>query len=69
VQLDDGTRLQAGEVILSAGVYGSAAVLLRSRIGPGADLRDIGIPVLVDHGNACSLFPRLAPHRELTGKR
>jgi choline dehydrogenase len=48
VQLDDGTQLEAGEVILSAGVYGSAAVLLRSGIGPAADLRDIGIPVLVD---------------------
>jgi len=48
VRLADGTTLSAGEVILSAGVYGSAAVLLRSGLGPAADLRALGIPVLAD---------------------
>jgi choline dehydrogenase len=48
VQLEDGTRLRAAEVILSAGVYGSPAVLLRSGIGPTSDLRGMGIPVVVD---------------------
>lgn len=47
-QIADGTQLQAGEVILSAGVYGSAAILLRSGIGPAGDLRALGIPVVAD---------------------
>ncbi|MCA9058191.1 MAG: GMC family oxidoreductase N-terminal domain-containing protein [Planctomycetaceae bacterium] len=36
------------EVILSAGVIGSAQCLLSSGIGPAADLRALGIPVVVD---------------------
>jgi choline dehydrogenase len=48
VRLADGTTLPAGEVILSAGVYGSAAVLLRSGVGPARDLHALGIPVLAD---------------------
>lgn len=58
VQLANGEQLLAAEVILSAGSYGSAAILLRSGIGPGEDLRALEIaqvaelPVgqsLVDH--------------------
>jgi choline dehydrogenase len=48
VRLDGGKIVPSAEVILSAGVYGSAAVLLRSGIGPAADLRAQGIPVLAD---------------------
>lgn len=36
------------EVILSAGTIGSPALLMRSGIGPGAHLRDLGIPVAHD---------------------
>lgn len=42
------TRIRAGQVILCAGVYGSAEILLRSGIGPAAELRRLGIPVVSD---------------------
>ena len=42
------TQIRAGQVILCAGVYGSAEILLRSGIGPAADLRRLGIPVVSD---------------------
>lgn len=48
VQLANGEQIQAGEVILSAGSYGSAAILLRSGVGPFDHLRDLGIPVVKD---------------------
>jgi choline dehydrogenase len=38
----------AGEVIVSAGVYGSPQVLQLSGIGPGAELQRLGIEVLKD---------------------
>ena len=44
----DGTEYRGREVILSAGSYGTAAILLRSGIGPADDLTALGIPVLVD---------------------
>jgi choline dehydrogenase len=44
----DGTVLRAREVVLSAGAYGSAAILLRSGIGPERDLRALGIEVVAD---------------------
>ncbi|MET9297283.1 GMC family oxidoreductase [Streptomyces sp. NPDC003077] len=46
VLLADGRTLRAPEVILSAGTYGSAAVLLRSGIGPPRHLRHLEIPVV-----------------------
>ncbi|KAF9902303.1 hypothetical protein EC991_005043 [Linnemannia zychae] len=48
VLTSDGVELRAGEVILSAGAYGSAAILLRSGIGPADDLRALDIPVVAD---------------------
>jgi choline dehydrogenase len=48
VGLIDGTDIDAGVVILAAGVYGSPAVLMRSGIGPEGHLREIGIPVRVN---------------------
>ena len=43
-----GPRAAKGEVILSAGSIGSAQLLLLSGIGPGRDLLDLGIPVVLD---------------------
>jgi choline dehydrogenase len=42
----DGTVYRADEVVLSAGTFGSAAILLRSGVGPSADLRSLGIEVV-----------------------
>lgn len=44
----DGEPVDAGEVILSAGAPYSPALLLRSGIGPAADLRALGIDSVVD---------------------
>jgi choline dehydrogenase len=44
----DGREVRGREVVLCAGAYGSPAILLRSGIGPAADLRGLGIPVVAD---------------------
>ena len=71
----DGTTYRAHEVILSGGTYGSPAILLRSGVGPAADLAALGIDVvtelpvgqrLQDHSmfyNAYALSPE---HLEMT---
>jgi choline dehydrogenase len=43
-----GAQISAGDVILSAGSYASPAVLLRSGVGPAADLAALGIDVVAD---------------------
>lgn len=43
-----GTVYPANEVILSAGTYGSPAILLRSGIGPAHDLVELGITAIAD---------------------
>jgi choline dehydrogenase len=43
-----GAEIPAGEVILSSGTYGSPAILLRSGVGPAADLTALGIDVVAD---------------------
>jgi choline dehydrogenase len=51
VRLADGTEFDAGAVVLSAGVYGSPPILLRSGVGPRgqvADLAGVG-ENLADH--------------------
>jgi choline dehydrogenase len=48
VRTVDGTPYTAGQVILSAGSVGSAAILLRSGIGPARDLTDLGIEIVAD---------------------
>lgn len=48
VHLIDGSVERATTTILSAGVYGSPAILLRSGIGPANDMRVLGIPVIAD---------------------
>ena len=48
VRLVDGTEISAAWIVISAGTYGSPAVLMRSGIGPADQLRAIGINVAVD---------------------
>ena len=48
VELLDGTLVHAGWVVLCAGTYGSPSILLRSGIGPAADLRALDIAVVAD---------------------
>jgi choline dehydrogenase len=43
-----GAEIPAGEVILCGGSYGSPAILLRSGVGPAADLAELGITVVAD---------------------
>lgn len=40
--------VEADEIVLSAGVYGTPAILQRSGIGPAAVLQPLGIPVAAD---------------------
>jgi choline dehydrogenase len=72
-----GTRhvVRADRVVLAAGAYGSAPILLRSGIGPADELRALGIvprvelPVgrhLMEHP-ATSLFIRLDPKHVMVG--
>jgi choline dehydrogenase len=48
--LHDGRELvlEAGRVVLTAGTYGTPAILLRSGIGPAQDLERLGIDVVLD---------------------
>jgi choline dehydrogenase len=48
VELLDGSVIEAGHVVLCAGVYGDPPILMRSGIGPADELRSHGIPVLAD---------------------
>ncbi len=48
VRTADGREIQGRHVVLCAGAYGSPAILLRSGIGPAADLRSLGIPIVAD---------------------
>ena len=48
VRLADGETIATGRVILSAGVYGSPAILLRSGVGPREDLEALGIETVCD---------------------
>jgi choline dehydrogenase len=43
-----GVEIPAGEVILSGGSYGTPAILLRSGVGPAADLSTLDIEVVAD---------------------
>ena len=46
IRLINGEEILGGEIIVSGGSYGSPAILMRSGIGPAADLRKLDIPVV-----------------------
>jgi choline dehydrogenase len=48
VRTADGREIRGREVVLCAGAYASPAILLRSGIGPAAELGQLGIPVVAD---------------------
>lgn len=53
VELADGQRYFANEVVLSAGVVHSPAILMRSGVGPARSLQALDIPVLADLPVGC----------------
>jgi choline dehydrogenase-like flavoprotein len=48
VGLTNGTVVESGWVVVSAGTYGSPPILMRSGIGPAEHLRSVGVPVRAD---------------------
>jgi choline dehydrogenase len=50
VELVDGAVVEAGHVVLCAGVYGNPPILMRSGVGPADQLHALDIDVLADLG-------------------
>jgi choline dehydrogenase len=48
VRLGDGSTIAGDQIVVCAGTYGSPTLLLRSGIGPGDELREIGIGVVAE---------------------
>ena len=48
VQLTSGEEVRAHRTVPEAGSLGSAAILMRSGIGPASDLAALGIPPVID---------------------
>ncbi|PMQ04607.1 Oxygen-dependent choline dehydrogenase [Dyella sp. AD56] len=48
VRLANGQIVYGSHIVLSAGVFGSPAILMRSGIGPGEQSRRLGVPVMAD---------------------
>ena len=46
VRTANGAAIAGGEIVLSAGAYRSPAILLRSGIGPAAELKRLNVPVV-----------------------
>lgn len=76
VRLASGEVVEAGQVVVCAGSYGSPTLLLRSGIGPADHLREVGVDVvadlpgvgahLVEHPQFRAIFAVLAPQPPAT---
>lgn len=49
VRLASGEEIRADYTVLAAGSFGSAAILMRSGVGPAGDLKALGIEPILDH--------------------
>ena len=70
--IHDGRALviEAGRVVLTAGTYGTPAILLRSGIGPACDLERLGIDVVLDlPGVGGNLHDHPMTELDFTGSR
>jgi choline dehydrogenase len=61
--------IEAGQVVLCAGTYGSPAILLRSGIGPSADLQSLGIEAKLDLAVGRNLHDHPAVYLKYSGSR
>jgi choline dehydrogenase len=59
--------IEAGRVIVCAGTYGSPAILLRSGIGPNAELRALGIETKLDLAVGRNLHDHPAAYLKYSG--
>jgi choline dehydrogenase len=48
VRTADGDSIAGAEIVLCAGAYGSTAILLRSGVGPAAELERLDVPLVAD---------------------
>ena len=61
--------IEANQVVLCGGTYGSPAILLRSGIGPDADLRALGIETKLDLAVGRNLHDHPAVYLKYSGTR
>ena len=64
---DGPSTIEAGQVIMCAGTYGSPAILLRSGIGPAAELRALGIETKLDLAVGKNLHDHPAVYLKYSG--
>src|SRR6185369_2896470 len=64
---DGALTVQAGTVVICAGTYGSPAILLRSGIGPDAELRELGITTNLDLAVGRNLHDHPAVYLKFSG--
>ena len=59
--------VEAGQVVLCAGTYGSPAILLRSGVGPSSDLQSLGIETRLDLAVGRNLHDHPAVYLKYSG--
>ena len=64
---DGPLTIDAGQVVLCAGTYGSPAILLRSGVGPGPDLQSLGIETRLDLAVGRNLHDHPAVYLKYSG--